>query len=349
MCKTKIAIASILYNYYMRISFLVTLGAVFLPVITQAASLYLDPPFADVYRSDAIVTSIRLDVDKATNECVNVFDIVVNYNGALTPVDISLGQSFVPLWVEAPVIDREAQTISMAGGIPNGYCGRVAGDSNLTNVIADIIFRLAGNEIIDSDVSIVSFSPNSKLYLNDGRGTAAPLRTFQAEYTLFDEVGEEIRDDWTATILADTIPPEPFEITLHDGDLATGGQYFIEFNTTDKQSGLSHYQVIEERDVENSFFTFGAATTPWVDARSPYILKDQTLRSLVRVKAIDKAGNEYVATLLPRNTGLLPLEWFGFGLAVFAVVSLIGFVIVYVLRRRREKHSPTVFPNQLNE
>jgi len=323
-----------LYTILMRI-FVLTITLVFgLPILTQAASLYLDPPFADIYRSDAIITSVRLDVDKELGECINVFDIVINYTEPLMPVDVSLGQSFVPLWIQDPVIDTTNRTISMLGGIPNGYCGRVAGDSNLTNVLADIIFRLPGNEVVDVDTALISFSPNTSVLLNDGRGTVAPLRTFQAEYRLYDEVGEEIRDEWTTIITADTIPPEPFEITLHEGDLATDGKYFIEFNTTDKQSGLSHYQVMEEHDLKNSFFMFGAATAPWITTRSPYVLKDQTLRSIIRVKAVDKAGNEYIATLLPRNTGLQLFEIVMLSIG-FVLVLVFGILGWFLYRRRR--------------
>lgn len=317
----------------MRI-FVLTMTLVFgLPIITQAASLYLDPPFADIYRSDAIITSVRLDVDKEIGECINVFDIVINYTEPLIPVDVSLGQSFVPLWIQAPVIDTTNRTISMLGGIPNGYCGRVAGDSNLTNVLADIIFRLPGNEVVDVDTALISFSPNTSVLLNDGRGTTASLRTFRAEYRLYDEAGEEIRDEWTAIINADTIPPEPFEVTLHKGDLATNGKYFIEFNTTDKQSGLSHYEVMEERDFKNNFFSFGAANAPWTRERSPYVLDDQSLRSIIRVKAIDKAGNERIATLLPQNTGLQLFEIVMLSIGFVAVLTL-GLLSWFLYRRR---------------
>jgi len=39
---------------------------------------------------------------------------------------------------------------------------------------------------------------------------------------------------------------------------------------------------------------------------SPYLLKDQKLKSFIYVKAVDKAGNERIATLAPRY----PLKWY---------------------------------------
>lgn len=310
------------------------------PVSTHAASLYIDPPFTDLYRSDAVIASIRVDVDRDAGECVNAFDIVLNYSGAVLPVDISLGQSIVPFWVEFPTINTANRTITMAGGIPNGYCGRVAGDTNLTNVLVDVVFRLPGNEPIGEGSSIVSFGPETTVYLNDGFGTVAPLRTFQAEYRLFDEAGEVIKDEWTEAIMADRTPPEAFEVLLQAGNLETNGQRYIEFNTTDKQSGLSHYEIIEERDVKNSFFSFGAANAPWQEVRSPFILEDQSLRSIIRVKAVDKAGNEYIATLLPSRSGLTSGEWLVVG-GSGGLLVLLGGLLLWHFRKRKVLHGDT--------
>ncbi len=310
--------------------------AVFLaaPLFSNAAAIYLDPPFAELYRSDAVVASLRLDVDRDIGECINALDITIGYSGSIAPVDISLGRSIVPLWIEQPTINADSRTITMAGGIPNGYCGRVAGDMNLTNIIADIVFRLPGTtEILENPASVTIIAATA--YLNDGFGTPVELRTFPAEYSLYDEAGVEIRDDWTSIVLADKTPPEPFDITLIKGGLETGGRWFIEFNTTDKQSGISHYEVMEERDIKNSFFSFGAANAPWIQVPSPYILDDQSLRSLIRVKAVDKAGNEYVATLLPQNTSPDPLQIL---LLVLVVAAVLGVLIVGWLfwqKRRR--------------
>jgi len=314
----------------------------FVPFFSQAASLYLDPPFAELYRSDAVVTSLRLDVDRESGECINAFDITVSFSDSIMPIDISLGRSIVPLWIEFPTINIENQTVTMAGGIPNGYCGRVAGDLNLTNIIADIVFRLPGTTPITDNPAIVTVT-SATAYLNDGLGTSAPLRTFQAEYTLYDEAGEFIRDDWTDIVVADRIAPEPFEVTLIKGGLESRGKYYIEFNTTDKQSGISHYEVMEERDVKNSFFSFGAATAPWVRARSPYILDDQSLRSLIRVKAVDKAGNEYIATLLPQNTGfsLVEMALFGFAGVLILIVIAAGW---FFWRRSRVPADHSSYP-----
>ena len=136
----------------------------------EAASLYMDPSTATLNRGDAVTISVRLDTDEAAGECVNAIDGIITYDPSITPVDISVGKSIFPIWVEAPVINKEKHTITFAGGIPNGYCGRIAGDPRLTNSLVKLIFRSPGFSIgggSGSSTATVAFTPET---------TAAPPR-----------------------------------------------------------------------------------------------------------------------------------------------------------------------------
>lgn len=262
----------------------------------EAATLYMDPNTASLNRGDAVKISIRLDTDEAAGECINAVDGVISYSENIIPVDITLGKSIFPIWVESPVINKEARTISFAGGIPNGYCGRVQGDPNLTNIIAEVFFRAPGMQVGGGDnrsAATAEFTEQTTAYLNDGAGTPAQLRTLGASFTLSDNVGSEILDPWSGDVQSDDIAPEEFSASIELID----NNWFVIFNTTDKQTGISHYEVIEESYSQSKLFNFGAANAPWIETRSPYLLKDQTRNSVIRVKAIDKAGNEYVTTL----------------------------------------------------
>jgi hypothetical protein len=322
----------------LRILFLGVL--LFVASSAEAATLYIDPPKPTLNRGDAVTLAVRLDTDEAAGECVNAIDGVITYNNAITPVDISLGQSILPVWVEEPTIDKEKRTITFAGGIPNGYCGRIEGDPRLTNTVVELIFRAPGLTVGGGDtdpIGRVEFAPESKAYLNDGFGTEATLTTLGAELTLNKTVGTEIVDEWRDEINNDEIPPEEFTISLERDETAFDQKYYIVFNTTDKQSGISHYEVIEEAPKEAKLFTFGAATAPWIEARSPYVLDDQSLRSTIRVRAIDKAGNEYIATLQPQHVAG-SFNWLY--ILAFAGVALLFFLTLavwFISRRRRKK------------
>lgn len=309
----------------------------------DAATLYIDPPKPSLNRGDAVTLAVRLDTNEAEDECINAVDGVISYNEAINPVDISIGQSIFPIWVEQPKIDKEKRTITFAGGIPNGYCGRVEGDPRLTNTLLEIIFRAPGLTVGGGDIptmGTVSFNPETRAFLNDGFGTEATLQTLGAELTLNQVVGNTIVDDWRQVVADDEIPPEEFTISLEKDEYAFDKKYYIVFNTTDKQSGMSRYEVIEEQPEDTKLFNFGAATTVWTEARSPYVLKDQSLKSIIRVRAVDKAGNEYIATLSPQNMthSRFNMAWLIAAGVILGVVILLGGLGIWYLRRRKKQN-----------
>lgn len=267
-----------------------------------AATLYMDPNTAQLERGDTIKVSVRLDADQ--DECINVVDGVIAYSDQIKLVDVSRGQSILSMWVEEPVIDDANKTVRFAGGIPNGYCGRISGDPRLTNVVVDLIFQSPGFVIgaSDSATATVAFLPETQVLLNDGFGTrASGTQLYGTQIELLKNKTGAIRDEWRDIIANDFIVPEQFSISLERTENAFSNRYFITFNTTDKQSGISHYEVIEEPLSDSQLFSWGREDAPWVKAVSPYQLKDQSLNSTIRVRAIDKAGNEYVATLIPEE------------------------------------------------
>lgn len=303
----------------------------------NAASLYIDPHETSLYRADTVTVAVRLDTDEG--ECVNTVDAVISYDGgSLQAVDVTRGRSILSLWVEAPVIDKEAKTISFAGGVPNGYCGRIPGDPSLTNIVAELVFRAPGLTVgrASGNTTNIVFGPETRVLLNDGLGTEAPLRLVDGTIMLQDGVGPSVSDSWGERVSLDTRPPEPFTVELVQNGSVFSGKYYIVFSTTDKQSGIDHYEVIEESEEETSLFRWGAADAPWREVTSPYVLTDQTLGSVIRVKAVDKAGNEYIAVLVPdeslrRELILLEYGLYG-GLLVIALLILGG--VVFFMRRR---------------
>ncbi len=298
----------------------------------DAAMLYMDPPQSEINRGDSVMVSVRLDTDEAAGECINAVDAVITYPVNIAPVDISLGESIFSIWVEEPKINAEERTITLAGGIPNGYCGRVQGDPSLTNKLLNIVFRSPGFTVgggsADENVAEINFAPETTAYLNDGQGSQANLVAYGAKILLNKSGGSSIINPWKEEVDGDSIPPEQFSITLEKDRVAFGGKYYIAFNTQDKQTGIDHYEIMEEPLSDFGSFVWGGADMPWITARSPYVLEDQSLNSTIRVKAIDKAGNEYVATLIPEDSirTLSKADMFK-----FLMIGAIGFLIVTIL------------------
>lgn len=307
----------------------------------SAATLYMSPSETEIYPGDTLAVEVRLNTDE--NECVNVVDGVIEFDANIVPVDISRGNSIVPIWVEDPVIDLPNKRITFAGGIPNGYCGRIAGDPKLTNIVLEILFQAPAFAVgigQRDDIADITFSAETGVYLNDGTGSLAPLQTFGSQLAVAKKASSTPRNEWTSRVDDDDQPPQVFSITLSTDPSIYNGKYFVTFNTTDKQSGIDHYEIIEEPIDDFDLFAWGAVDAPWTKVRSPYLLKDQSLNSTIRVKAVDKAGNEYIAVYVPEEElrGTTERDYARIGLFVAGLLIIlvsIGSILFYRFTSRR--------------
>lgn len=327
------------------------------PNNASAAALYIDPAMSQLHRGDSVTMAVRLDVDETAGECINAIDGVIHYSTNIEPVDVSIGDSILRVWVEEPKIDKANRTITFAGGIPNGYCGRVAGDPRLTNVLTEIVFQSPGFTVGGSGepVAVIDFSDESTAYLNDGLGTKAALATYPTKIDLDPKPGTEIVNPWQDRVRADNIPPEEFSVSLEKDDHAFSQKYYIVFSTTDKQTGIDHYEVMEEPLAQFGSFQWGRADAPWITERSPYVLKNQSLNSIIRVKAIDKAGNERIANLIPdetmrtlSHTQVLMIVG-GFAVAVLLIVIVVVMALWFRKRRKNRFLQSSVGQTEVTE
>lgn len=305
----------------------------------HAALLYFDPAVTELSRGDTTTLGLRIDTDEG--ECINTVDAIIKYDPSIRAVDISRGSSILSLWLEDPVINEASSTITLAGGIPGGYCGRIAGDPNLTTLIAEIVFRSPGFNVGGGGTAQsanIWIDDASQVLLHDGFGTPSNLRTQGATISLLSTPASTTSDTWTTRVQEDTIPPSDFLITLSKDNVAFNGKYFISFSSLDKQSGIDHYEIMEEPFVDFYLFKWGRADAPWRAIQSPYILKDQSLNSTIRVKAIDKAGNETVSTLVPdeaiRSVSHNRLITYAVGVGTLILILIL---VGYVLWRRKRK------------
>lgn len=325
---------------YLYIFAPVLFGILFFSCVNQASAalLYFDPTSVEVSRGDTTTIGLRIDTDE--DECINTVDAVIHYDSSIRAVDVSRGDSILNIWVEEPVIDAEEHTIRFAAGIPGGYCGRIPGDPSLTNVLLNLVFRSPGFTIgaTDNPIARIWIDEASQVLLHDGLGTNASLRLQDARITLSPTAGNAPSDPWTDQVQSDVEKPSEFSITLAKEDSAFSGKYFITFNSIDKQSGIDHYEVMEEPFTEFYTFKWGRADAPWVTSASPYVLKDQTLNSTIRVRAIDKAGNERMEILVP-DTALRSLSHDKLITMLFTGVALVivAGIIIFMLWKRKQR------------
>ncbi len=285
-------------------------GFILFPLLTQAAVLYLEPAEGSYYQGDTFITNLRIDTEE---ECINAVDANLSFpKDILEALDFSQGNSILILWLKKPEINQESGLISFTGGIPGGYCGVLPGDPGESNLLGKIIFKVKeiSEELFSAEVK---FLENSQVLLNDGFGTPAKLTTKEAIITILSGIPETPQKEWQEELEKDIFPPELFEIEIHQDPSIFEGKYFLVFSTNDKQTGIDYYEIKEgKRD--------------WKRAESPYLLEDQGLRSIIEVRALDKAGNKRIAEYLPSKK---PLPYWPI------ILILIVFLINYWFFRKK--------------
>ena len=125
-------------------------------------------------------------------------------------------------------------------------------------------------------------------------------------------------------VMIDQTPPLSFEYLIGSDLTVYNGKKFLSFSTTDLTSGIDHYDVIEG----------GKA---YRNQQSPYLLKDQSLKKTITVRAFDKAGNSAESSLgtksekLGQNSNRYML--ISVGLVIIAVII----ILVIFLNKLRQR------------
>jgi hypothetical protein len=212
--------------------------------------------------------------------------------------DVYDTSSIVAFWTKAPSIKNG--TVAFSGIIPGGFEG------------TGILFWLVHEgDSMQETARIDSFTA----LRNDGLGTKDAL-SIETNGRLSAGAAEVV------SIEQDQTPPEAFSvaiIAIADGSEAT--RYAASFATRDNETGIDHYEV-QETKARNP------AEDGWVVAESPYVLKDQSRKSTVFVRAIDNAGN--IREGSSKATG--SMQW-----TLLLVILLVALIIGVwrFLRKRR--------------
>ncbi len=158
-----------------------------------------------------------------------------------------------------------------------------------------------------------------EIFLNDGKGTKITVAGDSIEIPV--QISDLIENELAALVREDNTPPNKFKIELGHDPSVYEGKYFISFFTTDDDSGIERYEVVEG----------GRAS---VRSGSTYELLDQDLSSLIIVRAIDNAGNERVETFNPQEK--TPTQKIFTTILIILIILVLLFIIYFfVLRKKR--------------
>ena len=325
---------------YQRIFGLLLFVLLLVPQGVGAVHISLDTEKDEQNHLDTFYVPVRIDTQ---GECVNAVKVVLAYNpDNLSIRDVFTGDSVITLWTQKPTVERidglEVGRVVFEGGMPGGYCGRVSGDPGLTNILVKLaVTGVAGSveydQVLETQIVV---EPSTKAYLHDGLGNEAELTVLGLELSITHSTttGNNI---WLSDVQSDTIAPQDFEVTLVEGPSAGNQRHYIVFNTTDKQSGVDHYEVLETDPDQFGFLSWLPKEAHWVVAESPFILRDQKLLSKIMVKAVDKNGNERISVYTPPISTFARLSEPNIFLPVLGVLFIITLSIVFIVRRRRNK------------
>lgn len=313
----------------------------------HAATLYFSPAEGEYGFGDVFAVDMRVDLDNPS-ECINTVDASLVFDkDYLELVDFSTGDSILSLWIKQPTsadiaeINHEKR-VDFTGGTPGGYCGKIPGDPGDSNIVGRLAFKVNNfnDAIVPPPVARIYFLPETKVLLNDGSGSEANLTLREGKFGIRSQMGVQ-RKEWDNLLSQDLTEPEPFVLEIQQSADVFGGQYYLIFNTNDKQTGIDHYEVRESElsglDQNKTWYSPlfswlpSAGTEPvWQRANSPYVLKDQTLSSLIEVRAIDKAKNERVAEYNPEEmvaSAKKPVSNYWFMVLLIPILLIIGYIV----------------------
>lgn len=273
----------------------------FLPKTSFSASLNLESNKTNIRENEEFVLSAVLD----SSEKINAVEGTMVFDGNFLKVkEIRDGNSVVNFWVEKPSLVSDGK-IHFSGITPGGFSGS-------KEVIFSVVFKTKNEQ----GNTKISFS-DLDILKNDGLGTKIPV-TLESANILIKEGDSKYRQDF----LEDDTLPEYFVPVLTKKEDLFGGKYFLVFATQDKDSGISHYEIKEYR------FKLLKSIKNWSIAESPYVIRDQSLKSFIIIKAIDNNGNERIQELAPTY----PPVWYEYSLIWIIIIVVFGFIL-FILKK----------------
>jgi len=322
---------------------------IFFPFFTQASVLYFEPAKIEIGVKSDFIVDLLVDVD----QCINVVEGHIGFDkDKMKIIDFITGNSIMNLWIEKPEefdyekINQDGKFI-FSGGIPGGYCGKIPGDPGQSNLLARLVFEtLELSDVEENDIlSEVKVLSGTKVLLNDGLGSEGKFTVQNGEIKISKATMPNI-GAWKKEVGLDKIPPEPFIVELHQNPTVYDNKYYIVFYTNDKQTGVDYYEVLEKRANEEidhpkkreflHYVGLKKDLVGWRRANTPYLLEDQDMRSVIKVRAIDKAGNERMVEYIPQDKTLAQKTIPSFYYLGIVILLIVAIFAIYIIRKRKK-------------
>ncbi|MDO8583866.1 MAG: cohesin domain-containing protein [bacterium] len=293
-----------------RLSLFLVLAAVFfIAPVCFAADIFQEPASVAIAPSQKFQLTFFL----RSEDSINAIETKIRFPADVLDLkEIREGNSLVSFWVEKPSV-VEPGVVSLSGIIPGGFSGP---KGPLIALIFQAKKEGKGSIRLES----------TKILLNDGAGTQTPAVVQSVPVLVQASLGTV-----SSTLdeqLKDSEPPESFPVEIvQDMNIADGKRTAI-FSTTDKGSGIDHYDLVESRE---KIMTDALDPRSWQRVESPVVLREQVRGVYVYVRAVDRQGNERIAVYEPPK--MSASGWW----PMYGILVLIVVIALFIFFRKKKK------------
>lgn len=263
-----------------------------------AVSLDINPSKTSVDIEEEFYVDVLIDTE---GSYINGIEGNIKFNNEeISVVRIEDGKSIINLWVEKPKVNDN--NVKFSGIISNGFDGVIDpfnSKDKLPGLVLRIIFK--GVKSSTSNISAVPLT----ITLNDGLGTIV-----EAEGTDSTVNVSKNKNPYILRGTTDSSPELDIEI-VKDSNLYSN-KYVLVFQAKDKEAGISKVMIKEGR-------------RGWIEAESPYLLKDQSRHSQISILATNHAGVSIVKNIDGIPYKSVPV----FSIIIFVLILLLVLFIVF--------------------
>ncbi len=247
--------------------------------LAKAGTIYTETEKENLGIGDTFKLDFLLDTKGKKINAVEGKIILPKNN--LKFVQISQEDSIISNWLQPPLFKDSPNNkeILFSGLIPGGYQGEKA-------LILSLILEAEKEGRIEVKMD------NIRTLLNDSKGTEIHSVFLEKGFLIASSPSSQTKED-IEKLTRDEKPPFDFDLRIFKSEGTGSKQWFLAFDAKDDKSGISHYLI-----QENKYSAPDKGGWEKVE-KGPYLIKDQSLKKFIFVKAIDKAGNEKLEVIEP--------------------------------------------------
>lgn len=280
------------------------------PLFTKAASLSLRLDETTLKEQNKAMVSLWL---LPTSENVNAIggEIEVISNNAKISL-IREGSSIISAWVERPRLENNR--IIFSGIIPGGFSGAYSPFAKGPQPGLVFSFSVTSEKTEPIILQIVK----PQIFAGSGESVSIKLEPEKLIIDAARPIGDvvAINDSTKPVFTSAQIIKLPDSKDLN----------YVMFIADDKESGIDHYEVQESLSSEPDDHL-------WTISESPYLLKDQSRKSNIFIRAFNRSGESSITMIGPELSKNIYTKY----ILIVVGILLITFVFVVFYHRKKRR------------